>query len=235
MSNPKYVKTIVCLANSRKPPSGRCIAGREVASGGFGPWIRPVSNRPTREVSEEERRYQDGSDPSVLDVITIPMSQPDPHLHQTENHVIDDGYYWQCQRRLSWRELQKAVEDPAGPLWLNGHSSSYGCNDRVPEAHLHALSRSLYLVQPETVRLVVASEGGTFGPPRRRVRASFELCRYTYQLVVTDPVIERTYLAKQDGNFGVPEALLCVSLGEAFYGYAYKLVAAVITPHRVRQ
>ena len=24
-----YTKRIVCLANSRKPPSGRCVAGRE--------------------------------------------------------------------------------------------------------------------------------------------------------------------------------------------------------------
>jgi hypothetical protein len=36
----RYTKTIVCLANSRKPPSGRCIAGREVTQTGFGNWIR---------------------------------------------------------------------------------------------------------------------------------------------------------------------------------------------------
>ncbi len=32
-------KQIVCLANSRKPPSGRCIAGREYSGGHPGPWI----------------------------------------------------------------------------------------------------------------------------------------------------------------------------------------------------
>jgi hypothetical protein len=125
-----YTKTIVCLANSRKPPSGgRCIAGRECRSGKFGEWVRPVSERDTREVSEEERRYEDGTDPKALDIVSIKMKQPLPHDHQQENHLLDDGYHWAKSGRLSWADLLTAVDGPSGPLWENGHSSRHGLND----------------------------------------------------------------------------------------------------------
>ncbi len=67
-----YIKRIVCLANSYKPPNGRCIAGREVlANGKFGEWIRPVSMRPTAELSSREYKYQSNVTPKLLDIVEI--------------------------------------------------------------------------------------------------------------------------------------------------------------------
>ncbi len=227
-----YTMNIVCLANSRKPPSGRCVAGRELNANVFGGWIRPVSARPTQEISLEERRYENGQDPSLLDVIAIQMKNHQPQRHQKENHLIDADCYWKKQGAIGWQDLQAAVEDPLGPLWLNGDSSYHGENDRVPENILDDLTRSLYLVRPEQLRLVVGPEGGSFGPPRRRVRVQFTLRGHSYRLGVTEPSTESELLARDNGEYRVPDAILCISLGEAFHGYAYKLAAAVITPPR---
>jgi hypothetical protein len=225
-----YTKTIVCLANSRKPPSGRCVAGREVSLGGFGGWVRAVSARDTHEVSFNERRYPDGKDPRVLDVIAIDMLGPKPHAHQQENHLINTTRRWLKRGTMAWQRLQPAVEDPAGPLWVNGHSSNHGQNDRVPESSLAGLSRSLYLIRPERLTLVVGQERCDM-VPRRRVRARFNLCQHSYCVAVTDPSIEFEYLCKDDGETALDEAFLCISLSEPFHGYAYKLAATVITPN----
>src|SRR5258706_13588071 len=82
-----YEVTILCLANSRKPPSGRCIAGKVYKHGATNArWIRPVSARLSHEVSEEERRYEGGPKAQLLDIISVPLREPSPMGHQVENH-----------------------------------------------------------------------------------------------------------------------------------------------------
>jgi hypothetical protein len=226
------MKTIACLANSRKPPSGRCVAGRELEAGTFGGWVRPVSERQSREVSEEERRYEDGADPQVLDIITIQLKQHLPHNHQQENHLLDDCCYWKKSGRLSWKDIVSAVDAPDGSLWENGQSTRYGLNDQMPENTVAGATRSLYLVQPKNLRIVVGLDNNSPHESRRRIRAHFELNGEQYHLVVTDPPVEREYFAKNDGEYPISKAVVCVSLAEPFKGYAYKLAAAVITPER---
>jgi hypothetical protein len=223
---PKYTKTIICLANSRKI-TGRCVAGKEIAGDKIGGWIRPVSSRPAGELSEEECRYENGQDPRLFDVITIPMVEPRPHGFQSENHLIDDGYYWAKEREAGWDDLKAALDKVSGPLWDNSSSSYNGLLDRVEESTANELGSSLRLVEVKDLKIVVAVEGGGLFPAKRKVRGRFTLNGAQYSLSVTDPVVERQYLAGKDGEFKVGNAILCISLGEPFEGYAYKLIAGV--------
>lgn len=230
-----YVKTIVCLANSRKM-SGRCLAGKEIdPKGRFGGWIRPVSDRATQEISEEERRFENGDDPKLLDVIEIQMRGPLPHAHQSENHLIDSRYYWVKRSTVTWDEVRSAVDQVNGPLWADGYNSYNGLNDRIPESQTADLGSSLLLIEPQDLVITVASEGAEFGNPRRKVRARFTLNGSDYTIAVTDPVVEREYLARENGEYPIEAALLCVSIGEPFQGYCYKLAAAIIYPARLKK
>lgn len=224
-------KQMLCLANSKKM-SGRCVAGREVLGARPGGWIRPVSARPTEEVSEDERQYQDGSDPKVLDVIDVPLLRRHPHSCQTENWLLDPGYYWSKVRQIGWGELQNYVENPA-TLWTNGRSTFNGANDEILQATADALPNSLVLIHVAGLTLEVLAPGAAFGNPKRRVQAHFQHRRIPYKLWVTDPNIERDYKARADGIYQLAESCLCISLGEPMQkqngeSCRYKLVAAIM-------
>jgi hypothetical protein len=224
-----YNKTILCLADSRKM-SGCCIAGKEWDDGTTGQWIRPVSERQAEEISIEDRRYEDGTLPRVLDVVSIEMKVPKPTGFQPENHVIDDGFYWRKVAQGTWEQVIAAVDNAPGSLWLDGDSSYNGRNDQIHLATVgQNLNSSLRLVRTRNLSLSVAMEG----PPERRkrkVRANFIHNGQNYCFSVTDRPVEERYLKGPDGLFPVGDAVLCISLSEPFNGYTYKLVASVITP-----
>jgi hypothetical protein len=169
-----YYKTIICLANSRKI-TGRCVAGKEITGNMIGGWIRPISARPTGELSEEDRRFQDGQDPKLLDVIRIPMVEARPNGFQTENHLINDGYYWTKKRTGNWNDLKAALDPIVTPLWNNSSSSYNGSNDRVEETLAKELGSSLRLIEVTDLKIVVAVEGAQFGNGKRKVRGHFNV------------------------------------------------------------
>ncbi len=220
------LKRIVCLANARKL-QGRCIAGREWSNGRAGGWIRPVSNREHGEVSEYERQYEDGSDPQVLDVIDIPVLRPRPRSFQSENWLLDPEYYWKKAGRLSPFDLPQ-LTDPAARLWLDGHDTHHGRNDKIPLEIADSVHDSLKLVQVDALQLSVFRPDEAFGNTKRRVQGRFSHGGSRYCLWVTDPAYERKYLAKLDGTYAVGECFLTVSLGEPFGGAVHKLIAAII-------
>ena len=192
-----------------------------------GGWIRPVSARDGGEVSEYERQYEDGSDPRVLDVIDVPVLESRPKDYQTENWLLDPNCYWQKAGRLSTSDLA-ALTDPVAPLWIDGHSTYNGLNDKVPLTAAGAVTGSLRLLRVDRLRLVVFRPGEAFGNDKRRVQGRFRHAGHEYALWVTDPGWERTYLARLNGTYDIGECYLTVSLGEPYGGACYKLIAATI-------
>src|SRR5579862_3641135 len=110
-----YHKRIVCLANSYKPPNGRCLAGKEVLAAGYGEWIRPVSARPTAELSFAEYGYENKTAHKLLDIVDIQLSNADPRHHQVENHVIDAAR-WAKVGEVPWDAMDQLLDHPQS-LW----------------------------------------------------------------------------------------------------------------------
>jgi hypothetical protein len=220
------VKRIVCLANSRKL-NGRCIAGRELIGKLPAGWVRPVSDREHEEVSEYDRQYEDGSDPRVLDVIDVPLLGARPKTYQQENWLLDPEYYWVKAGQVTWSDLPN-LADHVGPLWVDGHHTYNGINDKIPLATAQGLGTSLCLIYVDGLRLSVFKPGEAFGNPKRRVQARFSHAGSQYHLWVTDPRYERRYLAQPDGDYDLGESFLTISLGEPFNECCYKLVAAIL-------
>lgn len=220
------VKRILCLANSRKL-NGRCVAGKEYAEGRPGAWIRPVSAREHEEVSEYERQYPDGSDPRLLDIIDVPLLEARPKSYQQENWLPDPDRYWEKAGRAQGNELA-ALADPESPLWIDGHSTRNGRNDRIPLSLADGIGSSLRLLSVDGLALSVFKPGEAFGNPKRRVQGRFRFAGVEYHLWVTDPVYERRFLAEHDGDHALGPCFLTVSLGEPHNDACYKLVAAII-------
>jgi hypothetical protein len=228
-------KVIVCLANSRKH-YGRCVAGIELVDRRPNGWIRPVGSRQTGEVSEYERRYEDGSDPEVLDIISVPVVEPTPDGYQVENWTLSAGDYWIRDGRVGWEHLAR-LESPRAALWPSEDPSTFnGANDRVSVDIADSLRDSLRLIRVEDLQLRVFAPGRDYGNPKSWVQARFVYLGKHHGLWVTDPVIERGYLSQADGMYRLGESYLTVSLGERSEdGYCYKLMAAVIDRSRVEE
>ena len=222
------VKRIVCLANSRKY-GGRCVAGKELLPDGTaGGWIRPVSNRENEEVSEGERCYADGDDPRVLDVIAVPLLSPRPKTYQQENWLLNPGVRWAKAGKVVWNDLFPMVDRDA-PLWLNGHSTLAGQNDRVPICDTDAINNSLRLIKVDALTVTV-SEPSHPSADFPILRGSFSYHGDDYCFRITDPESESGSVNLSYRDYTVEERYLVISLGEPFEDYAYKLIATIIKP-----
>ena len=209
------IKTIICLASSRKW-SGRCVVGKELQNK---QWIRPVSERPTGEILLK---------PKPLEILSIPIVEYKPHDYQQENYLVLEEN-WKKKGKIAWRELSGLTDKVTGDLWTNGYSSYNGVNDRIPQDEANKLKNSVLLLQPDNFTITINSEWAG----KKKIRAVFSVNHTTYKLIITDPKIENFFINNYSGeyHFNAKQLYLCLSLGEPFQGYCYKLVASVLFKH----
>ncbi len=227
MSNAN-VKRIICLANSRKR-GGRCVAGKELLPDGHrGGWLRPVSARDDEEVSPRERCYVDGEDPKVLDVIDVPLLSPRPKTYQRENWLLNPDRRWTKIAQATWNDLH-SLTDRDELLWINGHNTHAGKNDRVPIEETSSIGDSLRLIKVDSLTVTVA-EPSRPSADYPILRGSFDYLGDEYCFRITDPESESGSVELSYRDYHVGGRYLVVSLGEPFEGYAYKLIATIIKP-----
>jgi len=218
-------KEIVCLAFSRKN-GGNCFAGIELETG---LWIRAIGGRAGGALSDFECYMQVGNDPYAvpkkLDVIKIGFIGPERSSVQPENWKIS-GTPWGRVRQANAADidlLKRHITDD--PEVFRGYE------DRVPVEDIERRppNYSLALVRPSSLRW--QSKTGYHG--RRQSRGTFAVSGVTYDLSLTDD--DYAALLPQQGT-GVTnglsdrkvDMLLTISLGDAYHGNHYKLIAGVI-------
>lgn len=225
-------RTIVCLANSIKH-GGRCVAGIELVNGQVGSWIRPISDRSTHELSISQHQFADGVDLHPLDVMEVSLDAAAPAGFQTENWRIATGSVPRKVGTLRYADLQAVREEPRMLFW-NGDSSTRGTNDRVPAEELLRLNRSIVLVEPDDLCVVVSTNPYSH---HREVIAEFVFRGVPYEMKISDPGYKAWYLGLGVGRYDLGAAHVTVSLAEPWTAptagsasYSYKVVAAIIEP-----
>jgi hypothetical protein len=223
-----YTRTLVCLASSIKHYPSRCIAGKEWSATGAGNWLRPVVDYNVDEgaISLASSKFQDGSQPQILDIVQISFDRAVPHGCQVENQLIN-GEVWSKQGRVGWTELEAMVESYPD-LWGIGNSSGNGLNDRLSHYEANQQHNSLRLIRPQNLRLVVSTTGAAFNNPKKGMRAIFNVGNNQYSLKVTDPrYTDRMRQYEEDVEYPMQNGILCVSISEPLNGYHYKLIATI--------
>ncbi len=150
------------------------------------------------------------------------------HPHQSENWLFDDRYYWTKARRLKWKQLVE-LDDAPSKLWINGQHTAHGHNDRIDLDRAQVLTDSLRLIRVPNLVIHAFRPGAKYGSNKRRLQGKFKYLGTTYQLMLTDPLVEKKFLALADGEYTLPTSYLAISLGEPYHDNVYKLIAAVMT------
>ena len=164
----------------------------------------------------------------MLDVIEMELINSQPKNYQQENWLLDPDFYWEKVSRVDWNYLDNVV-DVGYPLWVNGYSSNYVLNDRIPNNIANSLKNSLKLIKLPELQLNVWRYSYQ-NNSRTRLQGRFSYEGSDYRLWVTDPEYEERYIKQGEGTYSIGECFLTISLGSGPMDHAYKLIAAIIEP-----
>lgn len=223
-----YRKTIVVLAKSRKPP-GRCVAGIEIKNdGSLGNWVRPWDvNSITKNggLSMLNLKSQNDVEITNLDVVSFRyFERNSDHSYQLENVHISPKRYeniffhtGKFKKELLLPKIENSLP------WPEGSNSNGFLKNRLHESELKDIKKSLCLIQRDIEITTFLKNNKKalavkFNDNNNEIRVQLTCPLYEEQLAIEvgqDPII-------------LPNAIMCVSLGEIYKGYSYKLVASII-------
>jgi len=201
---------VVILTKSAKH-GNYCVAGINSESG---KWVRLVSDdeRTMFALTHEMVKYEDGNECEVLDIVKVCIREAVPLSIQSENVLIDDGYYWEYVGKYDLESLRNLAKKSG---YIFGNINSYVDKNIALETNG---SLGLYFVE----NIVLSTRENNNGIRRKKVSFVFD-GRHHSGWSMTD----HRYFRENDGKIS-DEGIIVVSIPEDDYnGNYYKFVAQI--------
>lgn len=217
-------KYFICLANSYKH-GGRCVAGIEISFNAEGKpnivrnldgrprWIRPISNEVDGAIPNEIAQNI-----KLFSVIKLVDTVPTPN----KPHVEDTKY-----SQMECRHGYFTNNDGLLKLCLdNKHQNIFYFQGKAIRSEMvERLDYSLMFIHPEKAEAYIDENR-----EKSKYRMRFTYYGSHYDFPITDPVFLESFKKSPDAYKELKDVYLTLSLGLAFEGFHFKLVAAVIFP-----
>ena len=210
-------KTVVLFANSIKNHQ-HCVAGKDIKTK---KWIRAVANESGKELTYSQVLIKNPYgvyEAKPLQRAEIKFIKHAPLPNQPENYMVSNQIW--IQRYTIGRDEIKEYLDYPDNLWIDYTSEKDRVDYRLIENGEFLIYQSLYLIEVKKLHIYWYDRSNFGRSPQRRGR--FRYKGIVYDLPITDPKFS------EFSEKNLYNKYLCISLGEEFNGYCYKIIAAIL-------